>query len=208
MPAVAWIALGTAIVSVIFNVYNLFKANQDRKWTRSEGSRKHNEELRGHLLEFLETLRDELNGAAEDLSTGRQLADQVPAVVTNAGDQFKRFDERVLNAVERAMLRSLSASVSLVEAHWSGMIGARQIQSSMTTLIEMAEVAKLASESGPSQMAHDRIDEIQRAEHLKRSDMRDVVKEVVQTLSEYIGSLNRAAAGAKIPEGSIGLLET
>ncbi|MFI6220914.1 hypothetical protein ACIBEH_10205 [Nocardia salmonicida] len=204
MPAVAWIALCTAIVSVIFNVYNLVKANQDRQWTRSEGSRTHNTEIRSQLIEFLQTLRDELRSLKEDLSAGKQLANEVPPSLSNADEQFKRFEERMVDPLEKAALGTLSAVVGNVRARWSTVA----IEGAGLTMLRTAlEKNNLPPDSEPAREAKERIAQMERAEPIERSDMRDSVKEAIRVLDEHIGFLNQASAGGKVRAGGIGFVQ-
>ncbi|MFI2562294.1 hypothetical protein [Nocardia farcinica] len=140
----------------------------------------------------------------ENLSTGQQLDNQVSPSLSNAGDEFKRFEGRLVDPLERTALGTLSAIVGTGQARWSILASDSVGRTMLLTALKKME---LPTDSEPAQKAQEEIARIERAEHIKRSDMRDSVKEAIQQLDEHIGSLNRASAGAKVREGGIGFVE-
>lgn len=205
MPAVAWIALGTAIVSVVFNIYNLRKANEDRQWSRSEGARKRNTEIRDQLVEFLDRLRDELREAEANLSAGRDL-DELPPALAGARDQFEKFKERLGDGLERSALAHLSGKVELVSTRWQMIKGDRIMHATLTRVIKTTEGTNVP-DTDSKQRVLDEISRYERTQHLSRLDLRDSVKAAIQSLSVHIGSLNRASAGAEVRRTGIGFID-
>ncbi|MFI9537457.1 hypothetical protein ACIG56_29965 [Nocardia fusca] len=200
MTAVAWIALGTAIVSFGFNIYNLVKANQDRAWTRDELPRKRNAEIRDELCAFLELLRAELKAAHEGLQLGRDLPTKATPEIGNAADRFANFSEKMSDELERASLAVLRESVRHVDIQWNMLGHEMELIAGAAGTVEGNESSEQFEE------LNKRLKEIERSIPIKQIDLRESIKEATRQLQLRLEFLHVASSSGETRPGGIGLV--
>ncbi|RDI48523.1 hypothetical protein [Nocardia mexicana] len=200
MTAVAWIALGTAILSFGFNIYNMVKANQDREWTRNELPRKRNAELRDELIGYLEALRTELKTAFEGIASGRDFPTEVTPEVDGAVNRLANFSEKLSDELERASLNVLTEKVRQVDIRWD-LLGKEQ------QLIDgAAEPLKANQEAPEFEGLNKRFKEIERSIPMKQIDLRESIRDALKELQVRLEFLHFASSTGETRPGGIGLV--